>query len=90
MWAAKQKFDGEDILLRREMPSGPPIAVLEMAHKAWQFAAMFGVLQNGRPVFESPDESRVAARQQDEFVDFLMKLDSTDPMYWQKVEAKLA
>jgi len=90
IWVAKQKFDGVDILLRRQTPSGEPIAVLELAQRIWPMTSIFGPLKDGLPVFESREDSAEAARLHDEFVEFLMKLDPSDPQYWQKVGAQLA
>src|SRR5262245_32821739 len=90
MWVAKQKFDGMDILLRRQMAVGKPVAVLELAQQIWPWTSVFGPLQDGRPAFESREESAEAARRRDAFVDFLQTLDTEDPHYWQKVEAQLA
>jgi len=90
LWVAKQKFDGVDIFLRRQMPSGKPVAVLELAQQSWQFTELFGPLRDGRPDFESREVSAEAARRHDAFVEFLQRLDAGDPQYWQKVEAQLA
>jgi hypothetical protein len=89
LWVAKQKFDGVDILYRREMQAGQRVAVLELADNVWWFTCFFGPVQDGLPVLESSDESTQAARLHDEFIKFLQRLDSRDPSYWQKIEAKL-
>lgn len=90
MWVAKQKFEGVDILYRREMQPGQRVAVLELAQNLWPYTGFFGPLQDGLPLPESREESQEAARNQDEFVDFLQKLDARDANYWQKVQTKLA
>lgn len=70
MWVAKQKFEGVDILYRREMQPGQRVAVLELAQNLWPYTGFFGPLQDGLPLPESREESQEAARNQDEFVDF--------------------
>jgi hypothetical protein len=49
LWVAKQKFEGVDILHRREMPNGQRVAVLELAQNLWPFTSLFGELGNGLP-----------------------------------------
>ena len=63
MWVAKQKFEGVDILYRREMPNGQRAAVLELAQNLWPFTSLFGAVQTD---FQHPNHERKAATQPDD------------------------
>jgi len=90
LWVAQQKFEGKDILHQSISSSeGKKVAILELAVDVWHMTNMFQLseksIRDGTAKIENSEDRKMAAKEWDEFQDLILKIDSTDSNYWNKI-----
>jgi hypothetical protein len=90
LWVAQQKFEGKNILHQSISSSeGKKVAILELAVDVWHMTNMFQLseksIRDGTAKIENSEDRKRAAKEWDEFQDLIIKIDSNDSNYWNKI-----